>query len=267
MKLRNLIMVAALGCGVGALIAETASATPHVLAAKKKHKRAKKKAGRGPARIKAKLSLSPKTLRFGMSLDELSRVYAKQLDKDYLPVYKRVEPGTRMKELDAEVAGKKALIKRNYIEFGGTPSGLDNGPLGGEFTYNNGEAMTKLTLRSGVKRHFFFIGKRLWKIFDERKLHKKSKLGSSYDDVVKNLTKKMKVKPRTRPANPAEKRMFDSADWTDGSITLRLYDMGGDRIALIYVDANVEDKLSKLRTHDDSGKDKLDPDIAAITTD
>jgi hypothetical protein len=266
MKFRFFLMAAVLTASAGVLNTETSAATPHVLAAKKGANATPARGG-GPTTINKKLALSPKTLRFGISIDELSRLYASELDRDYLEVYKRVEPGPRMKELDAEVADKKELIKRNYQEFGSLPSGLDNGPLGPEFTYNNDEAMTKLTLRSGVNRHFFFIGKRLWKIFDEHKLTKKSKLGSSYEEVVEGLGKKLGAKARLREANAAEKRLFDSADWSDGATILRVYDLGASRIALLYVDKGTEESLPKLRAHKSGGKEKLDPSVASVTND
>jgi hypothetical protein len=263
MKLKLFIITAALGLSAGVVLPGTAGARPHVLG--KKAAAATPARGAGPASIEKKLALSPKGVRFGISLDELSRIYAGVLDQEYNELYKRVEPGPRMQELDHELADKKQLIKRNWIEFGTLPSGLDKGPLGGEFTYRNNESMTRLTLRNGAERHFFFFNKRLWKIFDEHKLDKNSALGKSYDEVIENLTKKLGKKPRLRAPDAAHRRLFDSADWTDGATILRVYDLGGDRVAVMYIEENTENNLHKFRTHHNRGGDALDAEVRAVT--
>src|SRR5688572_15727245 len=150
MKLKYLMMASAIGLSAATLL-PTAEARPHILAAKKAAAPpAKKKQGPGPTHIDKKLALSPKGVKWGVTLDELSRLYDTAFEAEFVELYKRVEPGPRMKELDHELADKKQLVKRNWIEFGSLPSGLDNGPLGGEFTYRNNESMTKLTLRNGA---------------------------------------------------------------------------------------------------------------------
>jgi hypothetical protein len=170
-----------------------------------------------------------------------------------------------MAELDAELAEKKQLLRRSKLEFGGLPSGLDNTPLRGEFTYNNGESMTRVKLRSGVERHFFFFGDRLWKVYDAHRLSKKNKLGASYEEVTSNLGKQFGHAPRSLGADGAAGRDFDQVDWQDAETIVRMVDHGGGKAALIYVDRKIEENLSKHRTNKGEGGDKLDSDVSDVT--
>jgi hypothetical protein len=236
----------------------TAEAHPRVLA------KPKPATQRGPTEITKKVKLSPNGLAFGMSLEEISRLYEKVIDDEFVPLYQNVEPGPRMAELDAEKADKKQLILRNKLEFGNIPSGLDNTPLGPEFTYKNGESMTHLKLRSGVERYFFFFGNRLWKVYDVHKLGKKDKLGADYDAAVESLTKQLGKSPRVRKADSGDVR-FDQADWEDKETVIRLIDHGGGAAALAYIERKVEENLGKFRTHSAESGTGVDPSVADVT--
>jgi hypothetical protein len=224
-----------------------------------------KPAGPGPTSVDKKVKLSPDGLKFGMSLDEVSKLYEKVLDDEYVALYKTVEPGPRMAELDAELAEKKTLIVRNKLEFGNLPSGYDNTPMAGEFTYNNAESMTQIKLRSGITRHFFFFSDRLWKVYDIHKLGKKSKLGADYDGAIEGLTKTFGKAPRVRKADPAEGRSFDDADWQDKDTIVRVKNTGGNSLALAYVERKTEEGISKYRTNKGAGNEAVSKDIADIT--
>ena len=240
---------------------------------KKKKKKASKKKGKGkkdeavdgPATLKKKVRLSPKGLSWGMSVKEISALYAKVFDKRYVKLYRRVQPGPRMQALDAELADKKALIKRNVLKFGSTPTGVDYSALKGEYTYRNKESMTHIRLRSGTKRHFFFFENRLWKVYDEHKLRKKSKLGKTYKTAVKRLTKKFKVAPRLREADPAEGLNFTTADWQDDNIIIRALDRGPGLIAIVYVDRSVAENIDRYRTAKQEDPNAIDRDVLDVT--
>lgn len=219
----------------------------------------------GPALVDKKIKLSPDGLRFGMSLDEISKLYEKVLDEEFVPLYKSVEPGPRMAELDAELAEKKTLILRNKLEFGSLPSGYDNTPLAGEFTYNNSESMTQIKLRSGITRHFFFFGDRMWKVYDVHKLGKKSKLGADYDSALEGLTKAFGKPPRVRKADPAEGRNFDEADWADKDTIVRVKNTGGNSLALSYIERKIEEGISKFRTNKGGGPESVSRDVSDVT--
>jgi hypothetical protein len=218
-----------------------------------------------PTTIDKKVKLSPDGLKFGMTIAEVSKLYEKVLDDEFAPLYKRVEPGPRMSELDSELADKKQLILRNKLEFASLPSGLDDGPLGGEYTYNNGETMTQLKLRTGVHRYFFFIGDRLWKVIDVHKLGKKSKLGEDFDGAKAGLEKTFGKAPRTLAADPPAGRKLDLADWQDKETIVRLLDHGGDAAGLAYIDRKVEEGIGKYRTNKGPAQQEVDRDVSDVT--
>jgi len=240
------VFVLLFGMSLGATVTQTAPARPALLA-KSDDAKKKGKAGPGPTEIDKKIKLSPDGLKFGLTIEELSRLYDAVFEKDFVPLYQSVEPGPRMAELDSELADKKKLIMRNKLEFGALPSGLDNTPFGGEYTYNNSESMTHVTLRTGVERYFFFFGNHLWKVLDVHKLGKEDKLGASYEEVVKKLTKQFGKAPRAREADPSQKRL-DQVDWQDKETVIRVIDFGNSKAALGYIDRKVEENLERYRS-------------------
>ena len=172
MKLTVVVLVLGIA---PSLVSLSAAASPVVLGMQRKA--GAQKAEPGPAEVDKKVKLSPDGIKFGMTIEELAKLYEKVLDDEYVPLYKETEPGPRMAELDAELADKKQLLLRNKLELGSTPSGLDSTPLGGKYTYNNGESLSQIKLKASVHRYFFFFGNHLWKILDVHKLGKKSKFG------------------------------------------------------------------------------------------
>lgn len=216
------------------------------------------------AEVSKKFKLSPDGLHFGMMLEEISALYEKVLDKEFAELYKNVEPGTRMNELDHELAERKRLILKNKLDLGATPSGLDGTPIGAEYTYNNGESLTQMKLRSGIHRYFFFFGNHLWKVYDVHKLGKKSKLGEDFDGVVEHFTKQFGKPPRVRKADSAAGRPFDQADWADKDTIVRVIDHGNGGIALVYVDRKIEHELAKYRPNKPA-REHLDSEVSSVT--
>ena len=127
------------------------------------------KAGKN-ANLKTDIQVSPSRLRWGLSVQQVAKIYDDEFDAMYRQVYQQTEPGVDSQSLDAEVNEKKALIRRTKIDFGTTPTGVDQGPLKGEYSYNNGESFARTQLAGGTQRFFFFFNDRLWKIYDEYKL-------------------------------------------------------------------------------------------------
>ena len=260
MKPTVILLVA--GIGASAFASCPANAHPVVLG-----KPAAKAAGKAeppPSEVGKKIKLSPDGLRWGMTLDEISKLYEKVLDDEFVPLYQKVEPGPRMAELDSELADKKQLLKRNKFEFGSIPSGLDNSPLAGEYSYNNGESMSQIKLRSGVQRYFFFFGDHLWKIYDVHKLGKKSKLGTDFASVVDGLGKQFGKGPRARKADPSASRNFDQDDWQDKETIVRLIDHGNDGAGLAYIDRKIEERLDKYRSNK-AAHDEVDREVSEVT--
>jgi len=249
---------------IAASIALGSAYAPEIAFAKPPAAKSKAK-GPGPTAVDKKIKISPDGLRWGMTVEEIARLYEKVFESDFVPLYKAVEPGPRMAELDAELSDKKQLVMRNKVEFGNLPSGLDNTPLRGEFSYNNNEQMTRVKLRTGVERYFFFFGNHLWKIYDVYKLGKKVRLGSDYEAVVEKLTKAMGKGPRAREGGSSPDVGLDQVDWQNKETVLRIIDHGGGKAAIVYVDRKVEENLEKLRTNKGEKSETLDSDVRDVT--
>lgn len=225
--------------------------------AKKAKKQSKKDAGLPfPA---------PRGLKFGLNLERLSSFYSDVWDKEFLKLYKKADP-SQHQALDYELRDKKKLLKRNYIEFGSRPTGIDQSPLKGEYSYLNGEAMTRFTEKNGTRRNFFFFKSRgLWKIYDEYKLRAGGPLGNSFEESVEILTKKFDKKPKLLEADFEKGRPFAIAEWSDPRIIIRLVNRDYQKIVgLVYVDKETENDLPKLRTNKPE-KEALDPAVKSAT--
>ncbi len=213
--------------------------------------------------INAHAELTPKSLRWGMDAKSVSKAYEKVLDRDYLPLYRKTEPGVEMRALDVELQDKKLLIMRNIVEFGALPTGLDSTPLKSEYSYGNGESVTSIRMRSGRVRHFFFFDNKLWKVYDEHPFKKeqdKAKgLGDSFDSGLAALTKTFKAPPKISEPDYKE-RMFREALWQDKELNVRLLDRG-DLSAVVYENRVVADDLSVYRKNKAVDEHALSRDV------
>jgi hypothetical protein len=271
MKLRAFVTLAAVGLVTAGFAVDTAAAAPHVVFAQQKAATEKPKAKpakkdeAGPAgHITKKLRLAPKGLQFGMSNEAIAKLYDKVYDAEFLPLYKKVQPGVRMQALDAELADKKAALRRSRIDFGALPTGVDQSALKGEYSYGNRESMTRMTLRNGTVRSFFFFEDRLWKVYDEHKLREGGSLGATYEAAIQNLTKKFGAAPKAQAADPKKGRNFDEASWTDGETIVRAINRE-PILALVYVDKSIQDRLPTLRRNKIADAHAMDKDVASAT--
>src|SRR5689334_12086690 len=139
--------------------------------------------------VKEPIRLTPEGLRLGIMQNDVVEFYNKVLDQDYVPIYKMTPIGPKMKEVDAALAEQKLAFPHSEVVFGTLPTGVDNTPLKGEYNYKNNESMLSIT-RQGVTRYFFFINKRLWKVYDALPLKKEGDMGASYKDAIGILTKR-----------------------------------------------------------------------------
>ncbi|HEY6556487.1 MAG TPA: hypothetical protein VI072_04410 [Polyangiaceae bacterium] len=274
MKLRLFATLAAAGVLASALVAEPANAGPPPVLAQtgKDGKKAaneakgKEKAQKAgvPGELSKRVALSPRGLKWGMSVIGITKLYDKEFDAEFAPLYRKVEPGPRMQALDAELAEKKALIRRNKVDFGKLPTGVDQGPLKGEYSYNNGESMTRLTLRSGTLRHFFFFNDKLWKVYDDHKLRKGGTLGESYVEAIKILTKKFGSPPKVIEQDFEKGRNYEEALWQDGATVIRAVNRE-PMLGMVYVDRSIQDKLATLRKNKPQDPHAIDRDVASVT--
>lgn len=261
MKLKAWLATVGISALAGSLVATAAAAPPSFSGAQQ----AKEDDGK-KARKKAGLPFpAPKGLRFGMSVPELNKFYGKVWDKQFLKLFKKADP-TQHQALEYELRDRKQLLTRNHIAFGNLPTGIDQSPLKGEYSYRNGESMTRFTQKSGTRRNFFFFKSRgLWKVYDEYKLRQGGPLGSSFEDAVGVLEKKFGRKAKKLPADFEKGRPFETAEWSDTQIIIRLVNRDYQKIVgLVYIDKDTQDDLAKLRSNKPE-KEALDPSVKSAT--
>jgi hypothetical protein len=228
------------------------------------HAQGKKKAdapAADPPVTKKAITLTLSGVSWGMSPKQLGDTIDKILDDDYRPLYKAAQPGVAMKELDAQIAEDKASFRRSRIDFGKLPTGLDAGPLRGEYTYNNGEALYSFD-RKGERAYFFFIKERLWKIIEEHKLNDASPLGKTYPDVVVKLSASFGVPGRVQAADGVTRNATE-VDWKDATTHLRIIQRSDTAAAFAFEDNGTLANLASLRTNKPVDDNGIDPDVAA----
>jgi len=209
-----------------------------------------------------RIALSPEGLKFGMSLDSIAKLYDKNFDSEFLPLYKKASPGPETDALDAELKQRKAEVRRSKVDFGQTPTGVDQTPMKGEYSYANGESMARMTLKSGTERYFFFFGDKLWKVYDAHKLKEGGHLGATYAEAVKKLGPKFGGPGKKVPASPNAGQNFDETQWTTADMVIRALDRG-DVLAVAYCDREIQEKLPSMRRNKPKDQHTMDPDVAA----
>ena len=208
-----------------------------------------------------KFALSPEGLKWGLGIEGIAKLYDKVFDDEYLPLYKKAAPGPETEALDAELKQRKAELRRSKLEFGDTPTGVDQTSLKGEYSYANGESMGRLTLRSGTERYFFFFNDRLWKVYDEHKLKKGTPLGENYAGAVKVLQGKYGAAPKKAPANPDKGQSFDESVWTTPDMVIRALDRDSI-MAVVYADRDTQEDLPHRRKNHVKNETEMDKDVA-----
>jgi hypothetical protein len=222
----------------------------------------KEEAPSDPPVVKKAITLALSGVAWGQSPKQLADQIDKVLDADYQPLYKEVQPGIKMRELDGQIAEDKAAFRRSRIDFGKLPTGLDSTPLRGEYTYNNKEALMSIT-RKGELTYFFFIQERLWKIIEEKKLSEGHPLGKSYQDAVVKMSTSFAVPGRVVPPDGTT-RFAVEVDWKDATTHLRAIQRGETALGLAYEDNATVANLTSLRPNKPAADNGIDPDVAAI---
>lgn len=267
MKFRFVFTVVGAGL-LGATIAPSpADASPLVVVGQKKKAAKAPPPPAGPARMKKRIGLAPRGVAWGITLEQLAKLYDKVFDKEFVPLYKKVSAGPRMAALDSELQNKKAILRRNKVLFGALPTGIDQTALKGEYSYGNNESFTRVTLRSGTTRNFFFFNDKLWLVYDEHKLREKGPYGATFEDAVKLLTKRFgNVEPEMVEPDYARGRNFAEARWTDGTIIVRAINREYQKtIGMAYADASIWNNLSKFRKNKLEDPHAIDKDVALAT--
>lgn len=208
-------------------------------------------------------------LKFGMSLEQIAKLNDKDLDQEYKKKFLAASP-TQSLQLEDELRDKKAVFRRSRIEFLDTPTGIDQSPLKGEYSYANRESLARMPARTRddgkevPARNFFFFDDKLWKVYEEYKLGPKSNLGTDFDSAVKKLSKVFGGEPAKVEADFQKGQSFDEAVWKDGEKIIRAIDRG-DTLGMVFVDQSVQANLPKLRSHQVADQHELDKDVKAAT--
>jgi hypothetical protein len=254
MRPRLFVTLFALGMASSALVVE-----PRVAEGKDKP------AGASSAgTIEKAVGLSPKGLHWGLTLEGIAKVYDKVFEEEYLPLLRKAQPGQEMQGLEDEQKNKQGILRRGRIDFGDIPTGVDQSPLKGEYSYKNAESMATLRLRSGTERHFFFFSDKLWKVYDEHKLAKGGTLGENFAEATKILSKRFGVAGKLVPADYDKGQPYDEMQWKDPEKTIRAVDRG-NILGMVYTDRTVGDNLAQYRKNKAEDLHAMDKDVAAAT--
>jgi len=214
------------------------------------------------------LEKNMRELHWGMTHDEVTDVYNKAgglFDQEYAPQLMRVQPGIAQQELEADRDNRKVNLERSFARFVDTPTGYDNTPLRGEYTYRNDEALHKL-FKDGRQRYFFYIKDHLWKIYDEVPLKADGPLGATFQDAVGRLNLAMGAPARIRAVDSSQGLDRTTADWQDDKTHVRALDRSSEHIlGLVLEDRRTLTNLASLRAAKAVDPFAIDPSIAAVT--
>lgn len=205
--------------------------------------------------------------KWGMTHAEVAKVHNQTggiFDNDYNPQLAKMQPGVKMQALEAERENKKVAFTATWIEFKDTPTGYDQTAIKDEYTYRNKESVMYVD-RDGRRRYFFFMGDRLWKVYDEVALGEQGVMGKTFQDVVNKLNAATGVTGRILPPDPASGRTQTTVDWQDATTHLRAVDRGAGSSGIVLEDRATLGNLAQLRANKVEDPLAMDPSIAAAT--
>lgn len=209
------------------------------------------------------ISISPKELMWRIDEKRVADIYAKVIDNDFKPKYAKVQPGPDSIALDAEVQQQKDVFRRSLLDFGAVPTGIDASPLKGEYTYNNGETMMRIT-RKGKTRDFFFIQHKLWKIVDEMPLGETAEWGKDFAAAVVKISSSYGVPGRICEPDYEKGRPRREVDWRDGNTQVRAIEWDATSFALVFVDLGTVGQLATWRSNKGTQTGGVDPSVQDV---
>lgn len=219
------------------------------------------------------VALEADGITFGASAEDVARTYDRWWDKQFVPKYRKTNPGPKMKELDFELAQKKKLLRRVF-HFDGRSATHDKAAFREEFAHGNGETMTSVKVvrpapgsagpakQVSYTRRFFFFQDKLWKIYDEYRLGADGLFGATFKDATARVEASLgATAKRTRgPDSAYENVTFDS-----GETRVRVVKLGEDRVALVRSDnALAREVLDRRAQNANAPEVQLDEDIQAV---
>jgi len=232
--------------------------------AQKKKKKAEKKAAEAPASAEIEKSMSD--VKWGMSKDEVEKVFVEKIKAKYKPLIAKTKDAVEEDRLRQVAKQELARIKDGYVEFDGQSTGWDVSFLKGEFTQKNDESM--LVVRDENSQNFyFFIGGKLWKWYKA--------FDASVFPANNFATFAGAVQRRFGNAKEAKGELQKGAgerqwlEWQDKQTRLRAVDETDfyGFYSLVFESKDTLGNLAKLRTNDDDRGDKKHALVEAVTSD
>jgi hypothetical protein len=209
-------------------------------------------------------------VEFGMSADQVARLYDRWWDRHFVAKYRKANPGPKTKELDYQLEEQKKLLRR-VTNFDGRTATYDKSEFRDEFAHGNGETMSSIkVLRRGsgadakgvsYTRRFFYFQDKLWKVYDEYRLEAQSPLGADFKDATERVAASLGPKAkRTRGTTSQwENVLFDT-----GAQRVRVIKLAADRVALVRADSALTKAVLDGRAqHAPPPEAGLDPDTRA----
>jgi hypothetical protein len=229
------------------------------------------------------VALEPDGVTFGMSAEDVAKLYDRWWDKQFISRYQKANPGPKTRELDFELAEKKKVLRRIAI-FDGRTTSFDKADFREEFAHGSDETMisSKLSRRPpgedkallGEKstkdakaiaytRRFFFYQDKLWKVYDEYRLDESSPFGADFKEATARVEATLgKSAKRTRgPESQYETVAFDA-----GNARVRVVKLAGDKLAIVRSDNALTKDVLDRRAQQAQAADSatLDDDIQAV---
>lgn len=232
--------------------------------AQKKKKKAGKKAENAPP--SAEIAKSLADVKWGMSKDEVEKVFIEKIKAKYKPMIAKTKDAVEEDRLRQVAKQELARIREGYVEFDGKSTGWDVSFLKGEFSHKNDEAM--LVVRDENSQNFyFFIGGNLWKwykAFDAAVFPANN--FATFAGAVQNKFGKAKEAKGELRTGAGERQWLE---WQDDKTRLRAVDETDfyGFYCLVFEAKDTLGKLAKLRTHEDVKGDKKHALVEAVLSD
>ena len=242
-------------------------------------------------------ALEPDGVSFGMNAEGVARLYDAWWDKQFVPKYRKANPGPKTRELDYELAEKKKVLRR-VTTFDGRSS-FDNSDFNEEFAHGNGESMSSAKLfrrlstpaaaspaapppvmtavappASGsaagaasakavsYTRRLFFFQDRLWKIYDEYLLEPQGPLGADFKEATARVEASLGAGTK-RTRGPESK--WENVVFENGPNRVRVVKLPSNHVAVVRSDNALAREVLDKRSHQVQARDeKLDADIQAV---
>lgn len=210
---------------------------------------------------------------FGMSAEDVAKLYDRWWDKQFIPRYQKANPGPKTRELDFDLAERKKVLRRVAI-FDGRTTSFDKAEFHEEFAHGSDETMTSSKLvrhqpgepkdakGTPYTRRFFFFQDKLWKIYDEYHLDAASPFGADFKEATARVEATLKGAKRTRgPESQFENVAFDA-----GETRVRVVKLASDKIAVVRADTALTKSVLDRRAQQAKAAEStgLDDDIQAV---